>query len=59
MSFSSQFRERVAWLSRMPLHYRVLFGGQACFMVFAFQYRQQLIAKRRRELEMLESGERN
>lgn len=59
MSFSSRFRERWAWLSRMPLHYRILFGGQACFMVVAFQYRQQLIAKRRGELEMLEAGERD
>ena len=53
-SFGTRFRQRLAWLGRMPWHYRILFGGQAVFMVFAFEYRQQLIAKRRRELELEE-----
>ena len=54
-TFSSRFRRRLAWLGRMPIHYRILFGGQALFLVFAFSYRQTLMAKRRRELEAEES----
>ena len=55
MSLLLRFRERLAWLGRMPLHYRILFGGQACFMVFAFQYRQHLITRRKQELQRLEA----
>ena len=57
MSISARFRERLAWLGRMPLHYRILFGGQAVVMVIAFQYRQRLIEQRRQELELVEKRE--
>lgn len=38
------WKERIAWLRRMPLHYRVLFGSQFLFMAWAFNRRQKMIA---------------
>jgi hypothetical protein len=38
------WKERIAWLRRMPLHYRVLFGSQFLFMTWAFTRRQKMIA---------------
>ena len=35
------WRERVAWLRRMPTHYRVLFGGQFLFMAWALNRRSK------------------
>ncbi len=45
------FKERLAWLSRMPTKWRVLIGGQAIFMAFAIQVRLNDIAKSRLMLE--------
>jgi hypothetical protein len=50
-SMSARFRRRLAWLGRMPMHYRILFGTQALFTVFAFNYRLHLIERGRQELE--------
>jgi hypothetical protein len=44
---SSSFRERLAWLSRMPTHWRVLLVSQTVFTLFAFSYRQVVVARRR------------
>jgi hypothetical protein len=38
------WKERIAWLKRMPVHYRVLFGSQFLFMTWAFTMRQKMIA---------------
>jgi hypothetical protein len=45
------FKERLAWLSRMPTHWRILIGGQAIFMAFAIQVRLNDISKSRKMLE--------
>jgi hypothetical protein len=45
------FRERLAWLGRMPFHYKLLFASQSLFTVFAINWRAQIVEKKRRELE--------
>jgi hypothetical protein len=42
---SMTFRERLAWLGRMPRHYKLLFGSQLLFTIFAFRMRQKLIER--------------
>jgi hypothetical protein len=49
-SSSSSFRERLAWLSRMPTHWRVLLLSQTVFTLFAFSYRQVVVSRRRHQL---------
>jgi hypothetical protein len=44
------FRERAAWLRRMPNHWRLLIGSQVVFTAFAIRYRHNLVEKRRKEL---------
>ena len=34
-----KFRERIAWLGRMPLHWKILFGVQTVIMSVAFNFR--------------------
>jgi len=55
VDLKTRFRQRLAWLGRMPWHYRILFGTQAVIVVFAFQYRLKLIEKHRHRLEEEES----
>jgi len=50
------FRERLAWLGRMPLHYRALFGTQFIITAFAMRYRYKLVERRRLKLEAEETG---
>ena len=38
------WRERIALLRRMPVHYRILFGSQLLFMTWAFTRRRKMIA---------------
>lgn len=45
------FRERLAWLGRMPTHYRILFGSQLVLTAIAIRYRMIVIERRRKELE--------
>jgi hypothetical protein len=44
------FRERLAWLRRMPNHWRLLIGSQVVFTAFAIRYRHILVEKRRKDL---------
>ena len=37
------WEERIAWLGRMPLRYRVLFGTQAVIFTLVLQYRNKQI----------------
>ena len=48
MSFD--IKERIAWLRRMPLHWKLLLGGQFLFTCFAISARQAMVEKRRQEL---------
>jgi hypothetical protein len=41
------FRERLAWLGRMPRHYKLLFGSQLLISVFAVRMRYKLIEKQK------------
>jgi hypothetical protein len=43
------FRDRLAWLGRMPTHYRILFGSQLVFTGFAFSWRLAAVRKRQNE----------
>ena len=52
------FKERLAWLSRMPTKWRILIGGQAIFMAFAIKVRMSDIAKSRMMLEEQERREK-
>lgn len=45
------FKERLAWLGRMPTRWRVLIGGQAIFFAFAIKMRLSDIERGRRLLE--------
>jgi hypothetical protein len=56
MSISDRFRDRIAWLRRMPRHYRLLFGSQAMFTVYAITYYRRL-SERARLQEEIESIE--
>lgn len=52
-----KFRERIAWLGRMPLHWKILFGSQAIIMAVAFNFRlndiknAKMIQERKRQEE--------
>lgn len=50
------FRERLAWLGRMPAHYRILFCSQLMLTAVAIQYRMIIVERRRKELIVQESG---
>ena len=50
------FRERLAWLGRMPAHYRILFCSQLMLTAVAIQYRIIIVERRRRELIKEESA---
>jgi hypothetical protein len=39
MKLSTNLKERLQWLGRMPTKWRVLIGGQALFMIFAINIR--------------------
>jgi hypothetical protein len=45
------FKERLAWLGRMPTRWRVLIGGQAIFFAFAIKVRLSDIERGRNLLE--------
>ena len=51
-NFTTRFRQRLAWIGRMPWPYRMLFGTQALVVIFAFNYRLSLIEQGKRQLEM-------
>jgi hypothetical protein len=53
----SIIKERIAWLRRMPLHWKLLLSSQLLFTTFAIGYRQKLVERRRRELLYLEEQE--
>jgi hypothetical protein len=55
---SKSFRERLAWLGRMPTHYRILFGVQIMFTTVAVNWRLADVRRRRKirdEEELSES----
>lgn len=39
------FRERMAWLGRMPGHYKILFGSQLLITLFAIRMRYKLVER--------------
>ena len=45
------FKERLAWLGRMPTRWRVLIAGQAIFFAFAIKVRLSDIERGRKLLE--------
>ena len=47
-------RDRIAWLRRMPRHWKILLSSQLVFTLFAIQSRRKLIAKRQQELTLAE-----
>eukprot|EP00554_Chaetoceros_debilis_P008454 CAMPEP_0194105112 /NCGR_PEP_ID=MMETSP0150-20130528/5343_1 /TAXON_ID=122233 /ORGANISM="Chaetoceros debilis, Strain MM31A-1" /LENGTH=59 /DNA_ID=CAMNT_0038792843 /DNA_START=40 /DNA_END=219 /DNA_ORIENTATION=- len=53
------FKERLAWLGRMPTKWRVLIGGQALFFAFAIQVRLGDIEKGRKLIEAQKKLEEN
>lgn len=53
------FKERLAWLGRMPTKWRVLIGGQALFMAFAVKVRLDDIEKGRQMIEAQKKLEEN
>ena len=54
------FQERIAWLGRMPLRYKVLFGTQFVIMSFAAKFRLVDIERARaKTLEMEREGVMN
>jgi hypothetical protein len=44
------FRDRLAWLGRMPTHWRILLGSQLLFTAFAMNWRLADVRRRRKEL---------
>ena len=53
------FRERLAWLGRMPTHYRILFGVQLMFTTVAVNWRLADVRRRRKIRDEEESLERD
>jgi hypothetical protein len=49
--------QRIAWLGRMPVHYRVLFGTQAVIFGLIMQYRMSEIKRIRLRLEAQQQKE--
>ncbi len=45
-------KERIAWLGRMPLHWKILFGSQAIIISIAVNYRINDIKRARMIQEM-------
>ena len=41
------FRERMAWLGRMPTHYKILFGSQIMITLFAIRMRYKLVERQK------------
>ena len=41
------FRERMAWLGRMPRPYKILFGSQFLITLFAIRLRYKLVQKQK------------
>ena len=56
-----KFRERIAWLGRMPLHWKILFGSQAIIMSLAVNFRLNDIkrAKMIEEMKRLENEKKD
>lgn len=48
---------RLAWLRRMPIHWKLLLGGQMLFTFYAVRSRQKLVEKRRSELAAGDQGQ--
>ena len=46
---SMTFRERMAWLGRMPRPYKLLFGSQLLLTLFAIRMRCQLVERQEME----------
>jgi len=42
-NFQERLRERIAWLGRMPLHWKLLFASQAIIMTFGVSYRNRVV----------------
>jgi hypothetical protein len=51
------FRDRLAWLGRMPTHWRILLGSQLMFTAFAMNWRIADVRRRRKVREQEESPE--
>jgi hypothetical protein len=45
------FSDRLAWLGRMPRHYKILFGSQLLFTLFAIRMRYKLVDKQQQRQE--------
>lgn len=58
------FRNGIDRFQRLPRHWKLLFGSQFLFTLYAIKYRQKLIEQRRQELiaeenSMAKPDERN
>ena len=51
------FKERLAWLGRMPLKYKLLFGSQALFFTMAINMRLNRIDQARQFQELQETAD--
>jgi hypothetical protein len=56
MAPNKSFRERLAWLGRMPTHYRILFGVQLMFTTVAVNWRLADVRRRRKIRDREESS---
>lgn len=50
------FRDRLAWLQRMPTHWRLLIGSQLIFTLFAIRYRHKAVQKQQRRNDEVAAG---
>ena len=55
-SSTSTFRERLAWLRRMPLHWRILLLSQGCIFTCGYQYRIHILEREKKRRSLLASN---
>jgi hypothetical protein len=53
----SNFNERLQWIKRMPMKWRVLFGSQVIFFSMALNYRFSHITNARVQVKNQQEGE--
>lgn len=54
----SKFQERLQWLKRMPMKWRILFGTQLIFFTTALSYRLKDISNARLKSQQVETNNR-
>ena len=53
------FRERMAWVGRMPRPYKILFGSQLLITLFAIHMRYKLVKKQKERDDAYEAKQKN